>query len=191
MSRTLTTSMQAEIAKPALSPVFLVEAEFSSGPVRVWTGGGELSWDAKTWTGLGHLISIRPLADTQNVEANGMTITLSGVPSSLIAIVYGEFAQGRPCTVWLGMLDDSGAVIADPVRLNRGRLDAIADEDDATTATISVTVENGLRDLKKPNTRRYTNEDQQRLFPGDKSLEFVAGLQEREIYWGRAGASGI
>lgn len=191
MTRALSSGVTTEIAKPVIAPIYLIEAEFSGGPIRISTANREIEWDGKTWAAMGYLLAISPLTDTQTIEANGMTITLSGVPSELIATVYGEYAQGRPCVVWLGFLNDSDQLIADPVRINRGRMDAIADEDDGNEVTISVTVENGMRDLRKPSVRRYTNEDQQRLFAGDRGAEFVAGLQEKEVFWGRAGESGL
>lgn len=191
MSRTLTTEISAEIVKPVLTPVWFIEADFPGGSVRVCTAASTVDWDGKSWTALGYLLAPSPARDTQNIEATGLSITLSGVPSELIATVYGEFAQGRPCTVWLGLLNASGEVIPNPVRINRGRLDAITDEDDGATATITVTVENGLRDLQRPNVRRYTHEEQQRLFPGDLGLQFVPKIQEREIFWGRSGGNGL
>jgi hypothetical protein len=192
MSRSLTTAVADEVAKPAIMPVFFVEAEFSGGPIQLWTGMGSASWDGKTWTGLGYLLNLGPLSDTRNIEANGLSISLSGVPAELLSIATAEFIQGRACTVWLAVLDtQTYQIIPDPVRLNRARMDTISYARDGQTATITVTVENGLIDLSKPNVRRYTHEDQQRLFPGDLGLEFVAKLQGQEVAWGRPGPSGI
>jgi len=33
--------------------------------------------------------------------------------------------------------------------------------------------------------RRYTNEDQQLDYPGDRGMEFVSSIQDVTIYWGR------
>jgi len=37
----------------------------------------------------------------------------------------------------------------------------------------------------QPDTRRYTDADQQSRFPGDKGLEYVPSMQDKQIVWGR------
>jgi hypothetical protein len=61
-------------------------------------------------------------------------------------------------------------------------------EENADTCVISVTAENVLVKLERPVVRRFTNEDQKSRFPNDKGLEFVAGLQDKDILWGRTSA---
>jgi hypothetical protein len=58
-------------------------------------------------------------------------------------------------------------------------------QEDGQTATVSLQVENVLIDLERPRTRKYTDEEQRKRFPGDASLENVAALQDRQIAWGR------
>jgi hypothetical protein len=63
-------------------------------------------------------------------------------------------------------------------------------EENVETASISVTAENVLVKLERPVIRRLTNEDQKSRFPSDRGLEFVASLQDKEIFWGKAAPSG-
>jgi hypothetical protein len=189
MPRTLTAEALSELSGSVIGTVLFIEAEFSGGPVRFWSGPGPLTWDGKLWTGSGKLLSISEITETGGVEATGLTLTLSGVPSDLIAIAYGEFVQGRPCRVWQGFLTASNEVIASPHLVTQGRMDTVADRDDGAFATISVTVESNLTDLQRLRVRRFTDQDQQRFFPGDRGLEYVARLQNQEIPWGRAGGA--
>ena len=39
-------------------------------------------------------------------------------------------------------------------------------------------------DWERSRIRRYTNQDQQQKFSGDKGLEFIQELQEKELFWG-------
>ena len=66
-----------------------------------------------------------------------------------------------------------------------GRMDIMSIQEDGKTATISLQVENVLIDLERPRTRKLTDEEQRKRFPGDASLENVASLQDRQISWGR------
>lgn len=183
MSRTLAVGMEAEVSAAAVSPVFFVEMDFSSGFVRAWSGYGSLTWDSKTWLGAGHLMAIEPLSESVDFVANGANLKLNGIPSDLIAIALGETYQGRDATIYLGLLDSSGAVIADPVPIYAAAMDTMEIDEDGETATIIVRVESQAISLKRPREWRYTNEDQQIDYPDDLGLEYVAGLQDKEIVW--------
>lgn len=192
MARTLSGAMQAQLAGAAIAPILFVELLFPGGPVRMWSGLGSIAWDSKTWLGTGELLGISSIEETSAVESTSATITLSGIPSSMVSAAYNEFAQGRPARVWLGLLVvETGAVVADPVQIFGGRMDVIADQDSGETATISVTAESNLADLSRLRVRFFTDTDQQRFFEGDRSLRFVASIQDRPIYWAQADKPGL
>jgi hypothetical protein len=75
---------------------------------------------------------------------------------------------------------------SDYVEIFSGELDQMNISEEANTCTIAVTVENVLIKLGRPVVRRFTNEEQKSRFPNDKGLEYVASLQDKEIFWGRA-----
>ena len=64
-------------------------------------------------------------------------------------------------------------------------MDTVEIVDGGSTATITMMVENRLRDLDRARTRRYTDADQQSRYPNDRGLEYVPALQEIDIPWGR------
>lgn len=183
MSRTLTPAMATEAGQPAVSPIFLVEMDFASGFVRAWSGYGELTWDSKTWLGAGHLMAIDALSEDIDFVANGANLKLSGIPSEYISIALGQHYQGRPATIYLGMLDSSGAVVADPVPIYAAQMDTMEIDEDGETAAVIVRVESQAVSLKRPKEWRYTHEDQQIDYPGDLGFEYVAALQEKDLIW--------
>ena len=79
--------------------------------------------------------------------------------------------------------EDSGISLTE---IFSGELDQMNIEESVDSASISVTAENVLVKLERPVIRRLTNEDQKSRFPSDRGLEFVASLQDREIFWGKA-----
>lgn len=183
MARDLTASVVSEVDKDAVEPIVFAELNFSSGYVRVWNGVGDLSWDSKTWTGVGWLGQISSVSETTRIEAQGATLTLSGIPSELIATALGEYYQGRSCNIWLGFVDSDGAVIADPIGPFGYIMDTMQIDEGGETAEITIQVENKLRRLEQASNRRWTHEDQQIDYPGDIGFEFVASLQNKEITW--------
>ena len=184
MSRSLSNDVVTEINAAEVHPFLLFQGEFISGTVRAWSGIGDLSWGGYTWTGTGTLLQISNVQETNEIAANGITASLTGVPLSMISLALGDCKQGAAGYVYLGFLDGA-SVMADPILLFEGRLDIPAIQEDAETATVSVTYESRLIDLERIRENRYTNEDQQRQFPGDVGLEFVPKLQDLAITWGK------
>lgn len=184
MARDLTTAIKNQTLASSLEPVLLGFFDFQSGAVRVWTGSGTKSWDGNDYLGVGHFGGVSQIDESSDVRANGVTFRLSGVPSALIATVLGDNYQGRAVKVWLGMLDATGAIIADPYLLFAGRMDFVEIDEGPETSVISVQAESRLIDLQRPRERRYTHEDQQIDFPGDRGLEYMATAQSTPFLWG-------
>ncbi len=182
-SRELTSDVTAEIAKTVVQPIVLVEMAFDSGTLRMWSGGGDLYWNSLTWLGAGELGSVSEIKETEDVQANGITLSLTGIPSEYISLALSESYQGRTVTVWLGFLDSALEVISDPKQIFSGRMDVMEISEGAETSSISIAVESRMIDLLKSREWRYTHEDQQIDYPGDMGLEFVSDLQNKEIKW--------
>ena len=183
MSRTITGAVATEVQKQKTRPILLVELDFSSGFVRVWSGVGDLSWDGKTWNGTGDLGTVSPVEETDEIRSTSLVFQLSGIPSALLSTALGEDYQGRAASMWLGFLDASDVVIADPVLLWAGHMDVMEIDEGPVTSIISVQTESRLAALKRPKLRRLTREDLQIDFAGDKGFDFIAGLQDRQIVW--------
>lgn len=105
MSRNLTAGMQLGVDAAALRPVVFVESEFASGTLRLWTGYGQIEWNGQTWTGGGNLLGISEIAETADVRAVGITVSLSGMPAPVLSAVLGQARQGKPVKVWLGFFE--------------------------------------------------------------------------------------
>jgi hypothetical protein len=190
MARDLGTDLSNAVIAPVVAPAFFFKAEFDSGDVLAWSGYGDITWGGDTYLGIGDFGGVDKVDETSDVRANGVTLTLSGIPSQLLAIALLEPYQGRPCTLFLGALNlTTGVLVGTPYPLISGRMDVMTIEEGADTGTITLTVENRLIELFRTKERRYTHEDQQIDFPGDLGLEYVAGLQEKPINWGVANAA--
>lgn len=185
MGKTLTPVFAAALADRDLKPAIFYEGQFASGTLRLWSGLGEIPWNRETWSGAGYLLGLGALEESTEVAASGVTITLSGVDPSLVTAAIADARQGLPGKVWIGLLDENKAIIADPVQAFAGRLDVPEITDDATRCTITISYESRLIDLTKPRNWRYTHESQQALYPQDKGLEYVAGIQDQDVTWGR------
>lgn len=181
MSRDITTAVSDALDDAVIAPFFAVDIDFDSGPLYVWNGHGDLTIGSKTYLGAGQLLSISSVEETTEMEAKGARLTMSGIPSSFLAAALTQPYQGRECRIYFGVTSAPN----DYVEVFTGELDQMNILEAADTATIQVTAENVLVRLERPVVRRFTDQDQKSRYPGDRGLEFVAGLQDKEIFWGR------
>lgn len=192
MSRAISSAMQAAVAAGTVAPALFCFLDLVSGPVRVWTGVGDYVLDGHTFTGIGTLGGVEPIKETKKVSANGISLTLSGIPEAVVSMVLSERYRGRPVTLWLALFSPTdGSLIASPTILFGGLCDTMALSDSGDTSTLTITCESRLIDLQRTRIRRYTDEDQKAAFPGDRGLEFVAGLQNKEVLWGTQASTGL
>ena len=179
----MTAGMVSEVTTAQLSPVLLVDMDFTT-PVYLWTGYGTLTYAGKGYLGTGDLGTIAPVEETTDLSARGLMFQLSGIPTAFISLALNENYQGRSCSVQLGALSTTAGLIASPVTVFVGRMDVMAISDDGSTAQITMSAEARLVDLLRVKESRYTDEEQQTIDATDKGLEYVNAIQEKTIYWG-------
>lgn len=191
MARDLTSALATGIQASVVRPVLFFEGQFAGDQwVRVWSGIGSRTWNSVDWTGIGNLGAISEIEETDEIRAAGITVELSGVPSDMISLALQSVQQNKPGRVYFALFDgETDDLVADPYLSFEGRLDVAEIDEGADTAKISVKYENRLIDLERPRERRYTHEDQQLDYPGDRGFEFVPALQDAQITWGQGGGN--
>lgn len=183
MSRGLTTAAATAATSEIVARTVAVELDFPSGFVRVNGSVASVVIGGNEFIGIGGLGGISAAEESAELQAYGLSVSLSGIPRDAIALALVEAYQNRPATVWEVLLNrDTWQPIADPVVIFRGRMDQM-NVSLGQTATVEVRLENRLVDWERPRIRRYTSEDQQVLHPTDRGFEFVTDVAEREIVW--------
>lgn len=183
--RNMTAALEAALIAQNVRPALFFEGEFPSGFVRIWTGPFAVVWNGQTWAGLGNLIGFTGVDEGSDIIARGTSISLSGVPSDLVALAITDAQQGKPGKIWIGLVAADGSIVVDPVLAFAGRLDVPTIADGQDTCTITLTYESRLIDLNVARELRYTDQSQQQLYPGDRGFEYVTTIQDTEIVWGR------
>lgn len=210
--RGLDPEIVAASTKTVVRPFFAVELEFDSpNQLYFWSGVGDLTIGATTYTGAGDLLQLSDVRESADIGAYGATMSLSGIPSDLISLALGEPYQGRICRIKFGLLDfdlledayllvGSGEYLivdgttgrldlsssqpATLFELFSGYMDQMNISEGPETSNISLAVESRMIDLEKPRSRRYTDKSQQARYSGDLAFEFVARLQDETFEWG-------
>ena len=206
MPRDLNTEFVNGLQQSVVYPFFAVDLNFQNGPLHFWTGYGDLFINGVTYLGAGTLVNISAVEETTEIEAKGATVSLTGIPSSFLALALEEPYQGRECKIYFGLWLNNREITTEAnetvtteslfefttesdtrylTEIFSGELDQMNISEEGSMSTVSVTAENVLIKLERPVVRRFTNEDQKSRFPNDKGLEFVASLQDKEVFWGR------
>lgn len=130
MARPMTAGMLAAIQAGRVDIALLFEGRFKNGMVNIWTGLGDLDYDGKIWSGVGQLLGLSPVEETDEVKASGITVSLTGVRPSDIALALAEMERGLPGVVWLALfaLDGSGEIVT--VGAEDAEADDVGDTDD-------------------------------------------------------------
>lgn len=183
MTRRLDAGTVGAVSGAHVPYVYFVRLDFSQ-PLRLCSAGYDMLWNGYTWTGLGSLGSIEPIQEQASLEAIGVRMTLTGVPTEMIAITLAEQYQGRPCQIWFAPLREDLQLAVQPVRLFSGRMDTM-DTEVGDTATITLSAESRMVAWDTPKVRRYNDEDQKARYPNDRGFEFVPQMVEKNLQWGR------
>lgn len=171
---------------------FAVKAEFDTADIQVHTSGGELTIDGGTYEGAGTLLNIGQIEDDADLSSSGVTVVLSGMTPDVLNYALTEHYQNRPITIYQGFLDAGGSNVAGKMIIFKGRMQNIRLSDDPDgTASVVVTAENRLIDLKRPSNLRYTKESQQFVSSGDTGFNRVQSLVDKKIVWGQKEYNGI
>lgn len=179
MSRTVPSALLTALGQPEVELFYAVEFNFDSGPVRFWTGSGEKIIGVDTYVGTGNLLTIDGIDEVNDLSAKSISLSLSGVPSSLVSLALQEPYQRRRCKIYLGTSDTT------VIEIFSGLMNTMTIQDEGESSVISLTVESKLVELERSSNWRYTDVNHKSRNAGDEFFSYVSSLQDVSIVWGR------
>lgn len=170
------------LGQPVVRPAFFVEILFSE-PLRFTSLYSDKVVNGKTYFGFGNLGSVSDVSENSELEPQQMSVVIAGISAASLSGALTEPFINRPVEIAVGLLDDQGQLISDMVMVYMiGKIDDMKVKHD-DTGSIEIVVRDRLADWSRPRLERYTNASQQAKFPGDKGLEFVSQVADKEIIW--------
>lgn len=161
-------------------------------PGYAWTGVGPIvatmpGESSQTWVGLATIGEIADIAESADRRRNGVNMKLSGVDVSLLNMALTEDYQGKSAKIWQAYFDQNLAIIPDPTLLFAGTMDVLSAVDGSRQGSLSLDCESREQQLERTSRSLLTDQEQQRLYPGDLGLAFLNSLQSKPIIWGAKG----
>lgn len=184
--RNVTTAFKNALAADTVRPAILVSIATKSPGLSFYysTTPFDLSWNSITWTGDGTLRGIGDLSENLNDVDTEIEIYLGGSTQAMMSLILLELGQGNAVSVYLALFDSSGAIIADPHCLLPGQLQEVSLEDEAETATVTLTVSSLLGKSRSNGEFRYNDATQRFFYPNDEGFKFVPQMAEWNGWWG-------
>lgn len=182
--RTLNTDGQALlnriIAGEQIPVVQLFEAVLDTATLRYNTSGVPLVWSGHTW--LPTALRVDPISYGANGEIDQLAFVLPGVDSDQLSLALSEPVDGRSVRIYDALVDPATGTVADAPLAWAGTLN-IPSLADGPQAAVSWTAEHRAVQALRPKPSRYTNDEQQRLYPGDTCLNFDPATDAAPLAW--------
>lgn len=187
MTRGLSAGMITAIAESVIRPVYLFKGEFEGSTLYLSSIQKNVSFDSQTWLGNGSIIDFGDIEESSDGRATGWQAILNGADQTLVSLALGNTNQTKLGTLYLGLLDSSEALIADPEQIASGFFDSAIIEETGERCTITLLYENELLLSRRIAELRYTHFSQQSIFPGDDGFEYTNLLEDWSGFWGKSG----
>ncbi len=183
MTRTMTAAMKTELAKGSFHRIHLIDLVFSS-PVYITDHFIDTLWNSNTYEAGGHLVDFDPMKEAPDVRLGRTRLRLTAVEQSYLALFLTNTYINVQVLFRLALLDNTGAIIADPSLIYEGRIEGYSLRETEKTSVLTIDIANHWSDFEKTSGRRTNTASQQLVFAGDLGMEFAAETV-KEILWGR------
>lgn len=178
MTRDISQDASDHVEAEIIPFAVLLELEFDSGDVNLWSGVGDLAWNGKTWIGTGEMGSLSGVTEATDLSDTVIRATLSHIDNSLMPDFVDEVTNqnpvGRGFSAYLVFFNADNTV-KDTVLLSAGLIDAIH-LTDGETGSITMDLVSEAGQMARTRFFRMDDQHQQKLFPSDKGFQFVTGL---------------
>lgn len=192
MSRGFPAAVLTALSSQHVALVTFAKLEFPSGTLYVHNSLGTYTWGGNDWLGTGDLGEISQLQEGAEVSPYKITLSLSGLDSTISGAALTEDYYLQPVTVYLGALASDDTLIADPTIVWEGAMDQMelsvgAEGGDA----IVLTAESELARFDRASNLKYTDAQLQTDFSGDLAFEFMSDIEGSKIRWGDASSDSV
>lgn len=189
----------AQLTGATVRAAVLARFDFASGPMRLWSGVGDLDAAAgggqvERWRGVGQLASIGGVAQSgDGLAAEEIEFTLSAASSTLLASFAADAAEtsGRDVVLYEVFLDADQSLVIDPALIFVGTMGPPsatrdpATDSDPPTRIVTVRAVNLFANRARPTLSFFSDSDQRAVSADDAIFsrmgDFAGG--GRKVQW--------
>lgn len=201
--RGIDAALQAELERHGALPVLLLEIaldEADGGPVRIWTGTEPLTWNGASFGGVGDFAGLVEIDERLGEDAPAAVYTFSGIDTTgaelegFRAAANADLSvniSGRSVRLWVGALDEAGALVGTPhlLRDDLGDSLSLVDETEAGLLNLVLTCQAPGSDFRRMRRRTYTPADHEAIYGSADTFFRKDGDERKRQPWGETEAA--
>jgi hypothetical protein len=172
------------LEKKVVPQLFFMRIDLLDNPIYVHNGATKITFDSKTWIGIYDFAMMDVIEEQLENRPSDIRVGIRKIPKLLIDPVIIKKNHGRPAFLYHSVADFLGQPVDTPTEVWRGTVDYpnLIIEDDGVQYFI--VLKNVANNWNRAKTRRITDAEQQRRFPGDTAYKRLPGLEDKKILWG-------
>lgn len=179
---TVTTAVENALNSQDHEYCHLVEMNLNGAIVRLTEAGHDIEYLGNTFLGNGQLLDIDEIKNSSDLRVNEVGITFSLSDQALLALLLGNNQIGREITIFRAYTNN-GVVIPDPIILVFGQVSGFTTDTSLTESIAQIKMSGPYADWQQQSGRRTTEGSQQKVYPGDRGMEFATQVRP-ELTWG-------
>lgn len=182
------TAKDDQLASPHAGLLYLVQMEFLTSTQRLTNWSHNLTWAGYTWVGLGAILSLGKVDESERLQYPAMEIGMNIADPSQLALALGNVQEyrGRPITIYAAVLDDELRQVDEPEVIWAGKMDQVrikTGDGEGEPGIAIMRCEQPGRDARGPMSLRLNNAQHQARHPGDTFLSRVEQLTGQPVTW--------
>jgi hypothetical protein len=181
----ISINQQSALELTSVRVAYFVEMYFTSGIQRVSTFNQPVTWGGNEWLGLGTIVGIGSVSESDGLEASSLNFSINAAQPSWIAIAAGptEEYRGNSIRMFMCPLDEGFQLIGTPEICWRGLMDMISIGVDGDSGSISLKCETSAYGLKRRPTLRLNAAQHKTKYPSDTGFDYLTDLIANPQSW--------
>ena len=182
--RTLSAELQAALAGQTSDMlVVLMRIDLSDAPLRL--SSAAFDWtdaEGTTWIGGAGLLSLGESFEREELQGGAMRVEFAATDPSLVKAARHGGLYGARFERSIAFIGNDGQQVGERLVDFVGQCEDPEIDLDPVDPKIRIAVENEVIKLRRRYTMRYTRQAHARYFSGDKFLDFVDDIVDRNIF---------
>lgn len=188
---TLDVSAQTQIEASTRGVQWLAALDFGTGMLRLTTHAVDITSGGFTWTGLGALVGVDTLRESEDGSAGDVVLSMSLASQAMLAAAIGnvENYRLRSARLYLQLIGDGYAPVGAPVArwagvMNKVRVKRSTSKAGSSSGSIELVCSKaGANRSRAATGLRHTHAQHIVRFPGDNGFEYIQALIEKPAQW--------
>lgn len=198
-SRSIDSGIVSDIEADYVFDIVFLELLFDTDPVRIHNDIGSLAANGRNadgsssgltlWQGLGDLGQVDTIEQGELLSPFAVSATLSIAKEgtgSILEEINTQDWRNRPANMYIGTRSYATGLLTTTniFPIFQGKIDSFETTDGEAVSLATVQLESSLREFRRASLLRFSNATQQRRYPGDLGMEYVAQMVNNTVRWG-------